>query len=174
MLSLHDDGVLVGGSLLLLFVITLGGAGGVGAGSLVLPILLLVFQFSSDRGVVLSITAVVGSSLWQVARSLKSIHPSDSSRSLIFWPAVLIFFPLEVIGSLIGHILLRVMPSIFQILLGIIVLIFTVYKTYIKGCELRSKELSLMMINTMNETDGYYPQNSFQFHMIFHIILKYS
>ena len=74
-----------------------------------LPILLLIFKFSPSRGVVLSIMAIIGSTFVQTCMNFKASHSSDQSRPLVYWEAVAVFLPIELMGTLFGKILVGIM-----------------------------------------------------------------
>ena len=78
----------------------LAAAGGIGGGSINLPIYLVLYGFSYDRAVVLSLVTVMGNYMSQVGINLQKRHFSKPSRPLIYWDCVLILMPAQ-LGTLL-------------------------------------------------------------------------
>lgn len=78
---------------------TLAAAGGIGGGSINLPIYLVLYLFSYDRAVVLSLVTVMGNYFSQVGINMQKRHFSKPSRPMIYWDCILILMPAQLGNS---------------------------------------------------------------------------
>jgi uncharacterized membrane protein YfcA len=101
----------IAGCAVLFFCSTLAAAGGIGGGALNVPILLAVFGYPYKEAVVLSLCAVAGNTLSQVAVNIRKRHPLDKSRPLIYFDAALVLTPAQLGGNDIGVVLASILPT---------------------------------------------------------------
>jgi uncharacterized membrane protein YfcA len=113
------------GSIVLICSTFLASLGGTGGGIVNVAIFFLIFGFPFHISAVLSICAICGNNLFQVAFNIDKRHPRSRSRPLIYWDAVLILLPAELAGSNIGVIVSKVVPDTIAYILTLIVLSFS-------------------------------------------------
>eukprot|EP01035_Chromulina_nebulosa_P017316 gene17316-22857_t len=126
-----SDNVL--GCILLYISCTIASAGGIGGGGLNVPIFLVIFKFSYEKSVVLSLATVFGNYLIQVIINWRKVHPFNNSRPLIYWEAVLCLLPAQLGGSNIGVIISKILPDTLLLYLALLILIYAFVKTVKKA-----------------------------------------
>lgn len=134
------EGMEWAGSFLLFLVIGLAAASGIGGGSLIMPIALVFFGFTANNAVPLSNFCIFASSLLLFIKNFNVNHPEVKERISIDYEAVLILYPMVLLGASIGVILSIVLPSIAIIAGLTAVLFFLLFKTVKKFRILRKKE----------------------------------
>lgn len=132
------------GGFILYFSSSLCASGGVGGGTLNVPILYYIFGYSFHEAVILSLCTLAGNYLVQTIINIGRKHPKDKSRLLIYWDAVLVLLPAELGGSNIGVILSEVFAESFMLLLAILLLIFVLPLTYYKAQSVWDDETTVL------------------------------
>ncbi|EGD79068.1 hypothetical protein PTSG_02036 [Salpingoeca rosetta] len=131
------------GTLIVLFVfLGMSSAGGIGGGGLIIPILSVITLFPPYYAVPLSSTAIVGASIVQFFFQIRRRHPLPGAqhRRVIDFDTILMLLPLALAGTVVGVIFNTVSPDWLVLVVVIIVLVFTTFKTLVKGRELRRQE----------------------------------
>lgn len=118
------------GSAVLYLSCTLASAAGIGGGGL--SVLLVVFNFGFRKGVLLSLWSIFGNILVQVLLSIKSRHPLDKCRTLVYWDMVFVFLPAKLFGSTIGVLVSTAVPEDLLAITAIPVLAFIILGMYRK------------------------------------------
>ena len=142
--------------------IILCSSGGVGGGSLNVPILYTIMKFDYGVATLLSLYNLMGNYLLQVLVNIEKRHPSPLAvtRPLIYWDAVLILLPSELGGANIGTIINKAMPPSLIFILGMIVLVIACSFTFQKASHLYHDETKMLtasrdnVITTDEETIG--------------------
>ena len=114
--------------------------GGVGGGGLLIPTYLLVGQFELKYAIPLSVVTILGDTLVRVIKLFKKKHPLNKKRLLIDLSPILLLVPFDGNTSFIGLILAQSTPPIFTIILIIITLGYTFYKSITKAIKVFLKE----------------------------------
>ena len=124
---------------------SISSAGGIGGGGLNVPIFLVIFRYSYNEAVILSLCTVLGNYVSQVALNWNKRHPADQRRPLIYWDAVLILLPAQLGGGSIGVIIAKTFPEGLLILVSMVVLAFAGFKSFKKGCKFWRQETLLQL-----------------------------
>ena len=140
----EDEGRMAVGFILLLMGSCLAASGGIGGGGIVSGIMLVIFQFQWQTAVVLSISAVAGNTIAQVAINFRKRHPFEESRPLMYWDALLILLPAQLGGANVGVFIVGAFPNAILIILATAVLLFATIKLVLKGSRLWMKERDYM------------------------------
>ncbi len=138
------------GGFVLYFSSTLCASGGVGGGTLNVPILYYIFGYSFHNSVILSLCTLAGNYLLQTLVNIARRHPKDKGRLLIYWDAILVLLPAELGGSNIGVILSEIFAESLLLLLAILLLIFVLPLTYFKAQTVWDHETTV--IDAVNES----------------------
>ena len=101
---------------------TLSSSAGIGGGLLNVAIIHSIQGFGLKDAVVMSLAAIMGNTLVQLCINIRTRHPSDNKKSVIYWDMVLMMLPAELGGSNLGVILSSVMPSTLMYIGAVIVL----------------------------------------------------
>jgi uncharacterized membrane protein YfcA len=88
----------------------------------------------------LSLCAVVGSTIAQVILNSTARHPVVKSRPLIMWEILILLLPLQIAGAGVGNLVNQIIPSLATGIFAIVVLLFTGYKVMVKGIATYKKE----------------------------------
>jgi len=106
--------------------------GGIGGGGILVPIYILILNFSPKHAIPLSNITVFGGSIANNFLNSKKRHPM-ADRPLVDWDLVLVMEPLTIAGALVGTVLNKVLPEILLATLLVILLSATAYNTLTKG-----------------------------------------
>lgn len=117
-------------------------AGGIGGGGVIVPILLILTDYSFHKCTVLSLCAVFGSYVAQSFLNWSKSHPFIPRRPLINWDLVLILLPAQLGGSHVGVLLAKASPDTILLSIALLIMIFVVYKTSWKAIKLWRQEQS--------------------------------
>jgi len=113
--------------------LAIGSAGGIGGGSIAIPLLILLLHFSTIHAIPLGNTAVLGSSISNIIFSLLKKHPLDKHRSIIDWDVISMMEPMTMVGALIGAYLHSILPGWFTQYALVIILSITSLRMLYKG-----------------------------------------
>lgn len=73
-------------------------SGGIGGGGILVPILILIFEFSPKHAIPLSTFTIVGSSITNMVLNITKRHP-HADRPLVDWDLILVMEPLTMAGA---------------------------------------------------------------------------
>ncbi|EGC31962.1 hypothetical protein DICPUDRAFT_89425 [Dictyostelium purpureum] len=128
------------GMVLLFIGCALSSGGGVGGGGIYIPILILVSKWDPKSSIPLSNCLVAGCSLANFIQNFPRRHPF-SNKHLIDFSVALLIEPLTLAGTIFGVYLHTYFPPLVILLLLVITLGFTSFKTITKGVEIYRKEI---------------------------------
>lgn len=118
----------------LLFLLTLGGGG------ILVPIYILLLQFPVKHAIPLASITVFGGAIANNILNALKVHPNHIERPLIDWDLILQLEPMTIGGALIGADLNEKLPEMVLLVLMLLLLTFTAYKTLSKAFKLYSEE----------------------------------
>jgi len=118
--------------------------GGIGGGGLLVPIYILVLQFPAKSAIPLSNVTVFGGAVANTILNVRKRHPL-ADRPLIDWNIIMIMEPLTILGSLFGANLNKLLPEKAIVVLLVILLSLTAYKTLKKAVKLHETETYSML-----------------------------
>lgn len=107
--------------------------GGVGGGGLLIPTFILIGQFKIEEAIPLSIITILGDTFVRVCFLINRRHPMNKNRYLIDMTPALLLVPFDGNTSFIGLILSEISPIIIVMILIIVTLGFTFYKSISKA-----------------------------------------
>jgi len=89
-------------------------AGGIGGGGILVPLLILIFNFSPKFAVPLSNFTIVGSSITNMVLNIPKRHP-ECDRPLVDWDLILVMEPLTMAGAVsVSHFhIVTLIPSVY-------------------------------------------------------------
>lgn len=114
-------------------------SGGIGGGGILVPLLILVFDFHPKYAIPLSNFTILGSSITNMALNLYKRHP-DADRPLVDWDLIMIMEPLTMGGAVVGAILSKILPDWILTISLVILLAYTTKTTLDKGISQFNKE----------------------------------
>ncbi len=106
------------GTFLLTFIAGLANAGGLGGGALLSPILLILFNYSPNKAIMIVYSIVFGGSLGNFLNVAFQRNPA-TGKSFIDYDLTLICMPLMIAGASVGVLLNRVFPPLL-VLVGLV------------------------------------------------------
>ncbi|KAK5575921.1 hypothetical protein RB653_007056 [Dictyostelium firmibasis] len=127
------------GFILLFIGCALSSGGGVGGGGIYIPILILVSKWDPKTAIPLSNCLVAGCALANFIQNFPRRHPF-SNKHLIDYSVALLIEPLTLAGTIFGVYLHTYFPPLVILLLLVITLGFTSYKTISKGIDIWKSE----------------------------------
>ena len=92
---------------------TLSSAGGIGGGTIVVPIFKIFFNFRPSESVALANTFMVASSLTRFVINYRKRHPLKD-KVLIDYQLVSALFPILLVGSTVGVMFNIILPEVIQ------------------------------------------------------------
>ena len=114
-------------------------SGGIGGGSILVPLLILIFDFHPKYAIPLSNFTIVGSSITNMIMNLPKRHPTED-RPLVDWDLILVMEPLTMVGAIVGAFLSKILSDQILSVSLVILLAFTTKTTLEKGMSLWHKE----------------------------------
>lgn len=114
--------------------------GGIGGGGILVPIYILVLNFTPKQAIPLSNVTVFGGALANLLLNYSKRHPV-ANRPLIDWDLILVMEPMTLVGALVGANLNMLLPDLAILLSLVILLTLTGYKTYHKAVKLHRQEV---------------------------------
>ncbi len=106
-------------------------AGGIGGGGLLIPILILIFKFSTHEAIPVSKLMIFTGALTAFTMGLKNKHPYRNGIPLDLNVAG-VLVPMLLFGTMVGVSLNKVMPPSVILISLTLVLILNTFKTTIK------------------------------------------
>ena len=129
------------GILLTAILITLANAGGIGGGSLILPVVSLLFHFHQNQAGSISTFLVLVAAATRFITNFNQMHPRRD-RVLINYDIVAVVMPMALLGTVLGVNLNLTLPEGVQVIILAIVLLYVGYSTLKKGRALYKSENS--------------------------------
>mmetsp|Transcript_16709 Transcript_16709/g.25240 ORF Transcript_16709/g.25240 Transcript_16709/m.25240 type:complete len:562 (-) Transcript_16709:41-1726(-) len=113
--------------------------GGIGGGGILVPIYILVMGFSPKHAIPLSNITVFGGAVANTLLNASKRHPL-ADRPLVDWDLILVMEPLTIGGALLGAFLNKVLPDAFIVVMLVVLLSFTAYKSLTKAMKMYKLE----------------------------------
>jgi uncharacterized membrane protein YfcA len=113
--------------------------GGIGGGGILVPIYILVMNFTPKHAIPLSNVTILGGAIANMFLNIQKRHPL-ADRPLVDWDLILVMEPLTVAGALIGAFLNNIIPEIVLAVMLVALLSFTAYNTLKKATKMYNKE----------------------------------
>lgn len=132
------------GIIAVMVVSAISNTGGVGAGTVIVPVYSVLLSFTSSDSVHLSRITILASALVNIAVNYRKRDAKQSDRFLIDYSLAAVMIPLHLAGAEVGVMLGKLLPTIGITVFLFFVLILAVYKTHIRANEETKKE-SLMI-----------------------------
>lgn len=120
------------GTILCVVGLMIAASGGIGGGGILVPLLILVFEFTPKMAIPLSNFTILGSSLTNLSLNLSKRHP-DVDRPLVDWDLIMVMEPLTAAGAVCGTYLAKTLPDWLLTLSLVVVLFLTSHRTLKKG-----------------------------------------
>ena len=120
------------GTIILMILAGIANAGGLGGGALLTPILLLIFNYSANKSIVIVYSIVFGASLGNFINNAFQRDPK-TGKSYVNYDLSLACMPLMTLGTMIGILLNRMAAPILIIIGLTIVILYTGKKIYKKA-----------------------------------------
>ena len=118
--------------------------GGIGGGGVLVPIYILVMNFSAKHAIPLSNITVFGGAVANTLLNIRKRHPL-ADRPLVDWDLILVMEPLTIAGALIGAFLNKLLPEAVLVISLVALLSFTAYKTLKKAVRMYRAETKAML-----------------------------
>jgi len=134
-------GLEVTGGFVLLILIGMAAASGIGGGGMVMPIVIIFFGYYAEEAVSLSNFSIMTSGILRFVMNYSQKHPERNERLAIDYDTVLLLLPMVLLGSSVGVLLNKILPSVVIIVLLTIVLLYMAVKTTQRYKLVRNKEL---------------------------------
>ncbi|RYH15821.1 sulfite exporter TauE/SafE family protein [archaeon] len=131
----------VGGCISVFCGATLAAAAGVGGGGIMIPLLLIFFQYSFTVCVPLSLCVVLGNAISQFYLNSRKRSPYDGKRPMIWWELIVLLLPAQLGGSNVGTLLSYILPSSVLYILALLILLFAGKICFQKAITKRQLEL---------------------------------
>lgn len=117
------------GSIVLMVVIGMAAASGIGGGGLVMPIVIIFYGFFPPDAVSLSNFSILTAAVLRFVMNFNQKHPERKERTSIDYDTVLCLMPMVLLGSMVGVLLNHILPSIVVIVGLTVILLYMSYKT---------------------------------------------
>jgi uncharacterized membrane protein YfcA len=118
----------------------LAAGGGVGGGSFLVPIYILVLEYPVKHAISCASITVFGGAIANNLLNARKKHPNYSKRSVIDWELILQLEPMAILGALIGALLKDVLPDLMLIVMMLLLLTLTAHETLNKANKLHQRE----------------------------------
>lgn len=125
----------VGFSLAVLGLVMAAG-GGIGGGGMLVPIYILALDFPVKHAIPLASATVLGGAVANNILNASKKHPHHPNRSVIDWELILQLEPMTIAGALIGAYLNDFLPEVSLVILLLLLLAVTSWKTLVKALKL--------------------------------------
>ena len=111
MILLPEWTTFVLGTFAVIFGCAASAASGLGGGGILIPVMLLLFEFSPNHEVALSNVTILGSAISNLISNAKRRHPIYRKNLLIDWDPVIMMEPPTMVGAIVGSLVHRVLPG---------------------------------------------------------------
>jgi len=119
--------------------------GGIGGGGVLVPIYILIMEFSPKHAIPLSNITVFGGAIANTILNVRKRHPL-ADRPLVDWDLILVMEPLTIAGALMGAILNKLLPEALLVTSLVALLSFTAYETLKKAIKMYKAETRAMRL----------------------------
>lgn len=143
--------------------------GGVGGGGLLIPTYMLLGGFTLEEAIPLSVITILGDTLVRITHLFNKKHPLNSKRYLIDVAPLLLIVPFDGNTSFLGVLLSEFTPKILTIILIILTLGFTFYKSikkaitsFLKENEFLKNENNDIEMVVIDGIAEYFPKNDIE------------
>jgi uncharacterized membrane protein YfcA len=133
----------VAGFVLAMLGLLIAAGGGIGGGGILVPIYILVWNFTPKHAIPLSNITVFGGAVANTALNWPKRHPT-ADRPLIDWDLILVMEPLTIAGALGGAIFNKLLPEQLLCVLLVVLLVATAVETLKKARKMYMKESALL------------------------------
>ena len=123
--------------------LVIASGGGIGGGGILVPVYIIVMRFTPKHAIALSNVTIFGGACANTYLNTQKRHPR-ADRPLVDWDLILVMEPLTIGGALGGALLNKVLPEAVLVVLLVLVLSATAYKTLSKGISLYKKETEVI------------------------------
>lgn len=124
----------------------IAGGGGIGGGGMLVPIYILIMEFSPKHAIPLANVTVFGGAVANTILNSVKRHPL-ANRPLVDWDLIMVMEPLTIGGALIGAFLNKLLPDELLVVFLVLLLSFTAKSTLQKAFKLYRKETEEMLKN---------------------------
>lgn len=118
----------------------LAAGSGIGGGGILVPIYILVLNFPIKHAIPLASVTILGGAVANNLLNARKSHPVYPSRPCIDWDLIVQMEPMTMAGALVGAEVNEFLPEIVVILLLLILLSITAYKTLMKAQKMYENE----------------------------------
>ncbi len=135
------------GVVLIAILVTLANAGGIGGGSLLLPVISLLLMFHQNQAGTISTAMVFVAAVTRFITNFNQKHPRRD-RVLIDYNIVIVIMPMALLGTVLGVNLNVTLPEGVQVIVLGLVLLYVAYSTFKKGRNLYRSETKANQIKS--------------------------
>lgn len=128
------------GIVLTIIGLLIASGGGIGGGGILVPILILIMNFTTKHAIPISNVTVVGGAIANVLYCIKKRHPAYHNKTLIDWDLIIIMEPITILGAWFGTIANKILPEIIVTISLVLLLCITSIVTFQKAICLYQKE----------------------------------
>ena len=121
------------GMFLVVVISAITNAGGVGAGTVVVPLYILFLDFVSSDAVHLSRITIFAGAMVNFFINWKKRDPTNKDRLIINYNLAAVLIPLHLAGAEIGVIIGKFLPAVFVTAILLLFIILSIFKTYQRG-----------------------------------------
>ena len=107
--------------------------GGVGGGGLLIPLYMLIGNFSLEESIPMTIMTILGDTIVRIYFLYDKKHPLEEKRDLIYFPPLVIITLFDANSSFFGVILSNISPKLMTVCCLLFVLSVTFYKSVSKA-----------------------------------------
>ena len=138
------------------FGLLLAAGGGIGGGGILVPTYILLLDFPVKHAIPLASTTVFGGAVANNMLNARKVHPNHPNRKVIDWELITQLEPMTILGALVGAILNDFLPDLVLIVMMVLLLTVTAYKTLVKAHKLNQNEMQdrIRMRNGINNGGG--------------------
>lgn len=138
-----------------IFGLMIAAGGGIGGGGILVPIYVLLLDFPVKHAISLTSVTVLGGAMANNLLNANKKHPEHPKRPCIDWDLILQLEPATIAGTLIGGMLNDFLSDTVLVILLLLLLSVTAYKTLQKANALYEKEsLALQQVAETNEEEN--------------------
>ncbi|KAL3903135.1 MAG: hypothetical protein SGILL_010559 [Bacillariaceae sp.] len=118
----------------------LAAGGGIGGGGILVPTYILLLDFPVKHAIPLASATVFGGAVANNILNFPKLHPEHPQRSVIDWELITQLEPMTILGALIGAVLNDFLPDLVLVIMMVLLLTVTAYKTLVKAHKLNQQE----------------------------------
>lgn len=126
--------------LLIVIVSILTNAAGIGGGAIFIPIYTLMFDFTIGGAIPLSKATIFAGAITNIFMAYDDRMLKSPNKLVIDYKLVSFIVPLILSGTMIGVILMKILPPLIIFIFLILYLFISIRKVVMKGLELNKKE----------------------------------